>query len=179
MPSQHDGRTGVRGDGPRPPGVLAGDGSQAGPASAASLAKPFSRAALITFARSSGIDIGRCLNLHDSEHRPRSEMEVQSCIQPILTSEYRIPALFTNDAMSSDGCSRLNFWTTDAQIAGIAELRVGCLVGTCPAVVLSQGFSRGSRFWAPAGGPKNWATGHVIVPVMFTSATSSCTVLTR
>jgi hypothetical protein len=168
----------VRGDGPRPPGVLAGVGSQAGPASAASLAKPFSRAARITFARSSGIDITWCLNLHDSEHRPRREKEVQSPIPPILTSEYRIPALFTNDAMSSDGCSRLNFWTTDAQIAGIAELRVACLDGTCPAV-LSRGFSRGSRFWAPAGGPKNWATGHVSVPVMFTSATSSCTVLPR
>ena len=172
MPSQHEGRTGVRGDGPRPPGVLAGVGSQAGPASAASLANPFSSAALITLARSSGIVMTLCLYLHDSVHRPRSEKEVQSPGPPILTSEYRSPAFFTNDAMSIDGCSRLNFWTTVAHSAGIAEFRVGCLAGTAPAG-LSLGASRGSRLWAPTGGLKNWDTGQVIVAEMFTSATSS------
>ena len=83
---------------------------------------------------------------------------VQSPGPPILTSEYFRFAFFTNGAMSIDGCSRLNFWTTVAQSAGIAEFRVGCLAGTAPAV-LSLGASRGALFLAPTGGPKNWATG--------------------
>jgi hypothetical protein len=52
--SQHEGREETGGDGPRPPGVMAGAESHAGLVSAASLAMPLSRAALILWARSSG-----------------------------------------------------------------------------------------------------------------------------
>jgi hypothetical protein len=90
------------------------------PGSGVSLANPLSSAALITLARSSGIGMTLCQNLHDSLHRPRSEKVVQSLGPPILISEYFRPAFLTNDAMSIDGCSRLNFWTTVAQSAGIA-----------------------------------------------------------
>ena len=161
------------GDGPRPPGVPTGLPCQA-PVAAFIIANVLSMTLTIDACRLVGTVQTSCLYWHP-EHLPSKPKLTQAPSRPTLNWLKHTLPLLHSSTMDMPGWSLLKVATTFWHIGGIAALTVGC----GPVTRAARGVDGVVGTGTLTGGPRNMASGHVIVTWIAQSSTSCQTVFPK